>query len=113
MHCDRYQIIESKRFAVHPYCASICWVYLDATGDWFCKLDQKNNKRLREIANAPRFPHYRTFFQRGAQVVRLRAPDVNALSNLTAWTVLTEQEKIAEILGITSQETRPCPPDEP
>jgi hypothetical protein len=99
VHCDRYDINANEKYAVRPYKASICFVYVDAPASWARKLDTIHNRKLRKLVNGS-FPYFRTFFQRGTQVLRLRAADVNALSNLTAWTVISENRTIGQALGL-------------
>lgn len=99
VHCDRYHIVANEKYAIRPYYASICFVYLDASASWTSKLDTTHNRKLRKLVNST-FPYFHTFFQRGTQVVRLRPTDVNALSNLTAWTVINEKSTIANTLGL-------------
>jgi hypothetical protein len=107
--CDNYSIVENKRFGVNPYHAKICWVYLDRTQGWINKLDQEHNRSIRRVLSERRhFPHYRTFFGRGLDLIRLRSADVNALSNLTAWSILEEKCSIGRMLGLAIPDSDPC-----
>jgi hypothetical protein len=108
VHCDKYRVKDNPRFGVTAYDASICWVYLDKTEAWLNDLDLKNNPALEHAIGARHFPHYKTFFARGLQVIRLKPADVNTLSNLTAWTVLSQNEAIGKALGLPTQKEPVC-----
>jgi hypothetical protein len=107
VHCDRYDIVANAKYGVRPYKANICFVYVDQPKSWSNKLDRGPNRKLRRLANSS-FPYFHTFFQRGTQVIRLRAADVNALSNLTAWTVITEKSTISNALGLREGNSASC-----
>jgi hypothetical protein len=100
VHCDRYDIRSNKRFGIYAegYRPRICWVYLDDSHGWRYQLDPAGGPQTRKLKAAKgsfrRFPHYRTFGERPA-FIDLDRKRVHALSNLTAWSLLTSQEEIA------------------
>lgn len=100
VHCAPYRIQANPRFGVTAYDASICWVYLDKTANWIKELRTNDNPALAKAIEARNFPHYKTFFARGKFVIRLKPPDVNTLSNLTAWTVISQRDTIGRALGL-------------
>jgi Patatin-like phospholipase len=115
VYCQNYQIVKNDRFAIESkkkdgssYIPTICWVYLDRTEKWLDLIekhhcsDQNVSKLISKEAPFKNFPHYKTFFdQKGRfQVIGLDAEQVNALSQLTAWTVLENSEYLSKNLGL-------------
>ncbi|MEM7244771.1 MAG: hypothetical protein AAF533_05475 [Acidobacteriota bacterium] len=113
VHCQQYEVRPSTRHGIRAidedgeaYKPEICWVYLDRTERWMSEmkksgLSAKTKHRL-EAEKRPfkNFPHYKTFFQNPGLVVKLGKRQVNALANLTAWTVCEEQAHIGDVLGL-------------
>lgn len=100
VHCQRYEVAENGRQAIHPYRPNICWVYLNRVKAWIDLLPgdraQPLTLELKDGAGEKfsRFPHYRTFGE-GASMIDLDPERVHALSNLAAWTVLNSADEIA------------------
>jgi hypothetical protein len=100
VHCDRYHIRSNKRFGIRgeSYRPRICWLYLDYSNGWRKQLDAAGGKHTRRLKDGAksfrRFPHYRTVGERPA-FIDLDRKRVHALSNLTAWSLLTSQYEIA------------------
>lgn len=105
VHCDRYTIRDNARQAVRGagYQPSICWVYLDRTRNWIDKIDAGGGRKTRDLkagtGDFDNFPHYRTFSEKTGLLIDLDRERVHALSNLTAWTVLTSKDYIAQQLA--------------
>ncbi|MCH9699539.1 MAG: patatin-like phospholipase family protein [Gammaproteobacteria bacterium] len=99
-HCQPYQIKSNSRHGIKPYQANICWMYLDRVKSWIKKIDknagQLNQKMHNKIRPFDHFPHYRTFAEQGAFLIDLDRERVNALSNLTAWTVFESASEIRQ-----------------
>jgi Patatin-like phospholipase len=109
VHCAKYNITDNPRFGVTAYKnASICWVYLDRTQSWIDALDEDKNPALKRAISWRSFPHYKTFFARGTYIIRLRPRDANTLSNLTAWTVISQQGTIGPALGLPPASESAC-----
>ena len=106
IHCDKYNVQKKlERYGFDGYSPNICWVYLDKPKIWQDKIDK--NIYLETTANEIKhgkipfknFPHTKTFFQskEQVQIIDLDRRLVNMLSNLTAWTVITCKDDIAEM----------------
>ena len=110
VHCRAYQVIDNPRHGIAAYRADVCFVYLDRTANWLAAIPAAGglNRKLR-AGESPfdNFPHYSTFAEQGALLIDLDRERVNALSNLTAWTVLTSAEVLR--LGLA---TAALPPPE-
>ena len=109
VYCGEYSIIDNKRFGVREYeNAKICWVYLDRTESWIAKLKTKPNPALERAIQWRKFPHYSTFSARIAYIIRLKPRDANTLSNLTAWTVISQHKAIGPKLGLPPGNEEAC-----
>lgn len=92
-YCGEFPIREGNQLGIPVYSPRICWVYLDATA-WKKQLPchgQRLVRRLKDGSRSPfrTFPHYRTFRAEGSwwQEGDLDIQEINALSQLTTWTV--------------------------
>lgn len=125
VHCDRYTIRSSERYGLEisgSYEPNICWVYLDRSQRWADAIKpgkkdkqlsflvpenssmtgvKKQKSRLFQTNNDfVRFPHYRTIGESWIKAIDLSAPQVNAISQLTHWSVLRSSEKIESFLNL-------------
>jgi hypothetical protein len=98
--CGEFRIRECNQLGIPDYAPWICWVYLDATA-WKNQLsprDQKLVRTLKDGSGSPfcTFPHYRTFRAEGSrlQAGDLDKKEINALSQLTTWTVEQVQDQL-------------------
>ncbi len=116
VHCDRYEIRSNKRFGIRAegYRPRICWVYLDYSEGWRRQLDPAGGPQTRRLEAGERsfrrFPHYRTIGERPA-FIDLDRKRVHALSNLTAWSLLASQDKIADAFPDVGLPTGRIDPD--
>lgn len=102
VYCDSYEVDANEWHVTPEYRPNICWVYLHRAGQWEAKarsnaapgskiIDVLDNSLRKENSN---FPHYNTFFPNFLKVIDLEPREVNAMSNLAAWTVCTEAATI-------------------
>ncbi len=117
MYCDNYDIRDNHRQAVRGdgYRPSICWAYLDRTGQWIEELNASGGEKTSELkaglGDFDNFPHYQTFNEKKTKLIDLNRERVHALSNLTAWTVLERKAYLAEKLAGASLPTDQAPAD--
>jgi hypothetical protein len=111
--CGTFNVMESRAFNIRAYDGvSICWVYPYRVETWMDALD-KDVRALVEgrdsekvYGNFQGFPWFKTFFQDHTiqdyiklNVLKLQTPQVNLLSDLTAWTVVRSKPAIEAALG--------------
>jgi len=107
VHCDEYGIHARSeahpRMPYSPKPTNICWVYLDAPQSWTAALgrnqmlsrEERLDLQLRR-GDLEAFPHFRTFFENGAEVIDYTPRQVSALAHLTAWTLCESAADIAK-----------------
>ena len=117
VYCNKYDIVDNHRQAIRgkDYRPSICWVYLDRTGQWIEQLNAGGGKKTGELmvkkGDFATFPHYSTFGEKKTNLIDLNRERVHALSNLTAWTVLVSKDYIAANLSGASLPTNKASAD--
>lgn len=100
VHYDTYKIQRNHWHSIEPYTARICWVYLYAPPSWTKKIPIAKNGPSKDLRNGKGkfrgFPHYKTFLTQGqgGQLIDLSREQVNALANLSSWTLETAAEEI-------------------
>ncbi len=117
VYCRSYTIRKNPRWDVNEsYKPNICWVYLDRSEFWIEELAAKKAKQDIKAFKDPfkRFPHYWTFIEnarfgqggilgKGAaldRIIEYSEPQINALSSLTAWTLMYRCSMIGNFLGL-------------
>ncbi len=106
-------VVAATRLAVEPnawwglaggWQATICWVYNERAPAWESRLDG-GIRRAIDAGQPPRatgpfanFPFYRTEGQNPGCLVRLTAPQVNLLADLSCWTVIENAALLSEVL---------------
>ena len=82
----------------------VCWVYNERAPAWEARLDADVRRAIDE-GQAPRpagpfahFPFYRTEGQNPGCLVRLTAPQVNLLADLSCWVVMEHAALLREVL---------------
>jgi hypothetical protein len=101
-----YKVRRNDQFRVEPDPAGvqICWFYTSKAAEWEGSL---NPRLLRMVQNKDttkagkhfeNFPWLATFGQNKTNVIRLSAPQVNLLSNLTGWSVVHEAQALRAAL---------------
>ena len=112
--CDRYNVKANQLFNIRTYDGvQICWVYPDRVATWLESLSDvqisgvlKGTTPCATCGNMTRFPWFATFFEnrdvrrlRNVGILRLTNAQVNLLSNLMAWTVVTSKQTLEEGLN--------------
>ena len=100
VHCQEYSVLPNSpaavRYSIPAYATNVCWAYLDAPRAWLDRLPPGGGD-LADLrageGDFDHFPHYRTFGEHGVGVIDLDRERVHALSNLTAWAMLTWQAR--------------------
>ena len=106
-------VVAATRLAVEPnawwgvaggWDVRICWVYNERAPAWEARLDSPVRRAI-EDGQPPRatgpfanFPFYRTEGQNPGCLVRLTAPQVNLLADLSCWTVVEHAALLREVL---------------
>lgn len=113
--CRQYEVVENLLYNIKPragYKPTICWVYLERAGAWLDKVAHNKNisaETCRDLVlgRGPylNFPHYKTFFQEKLRIIGLETEQVNALSDLTSWSVLASATEISSKLGLELKNT--------
>ena len=106
-------VVAATRLAVEPNAwwgvaggweAEVCWVYNERAPAWEARLDVDVRRAIEEGqppgATGPfaRFPFYRTEGQNPGCLVRLTAPQVNLLAELSCWVVVEHAGLLREVL---------------
>ena len=111
VHCNKYNIKSNAAFGIEVdenYKPNICWFYLESAEKWNDSIinSSQSGKHITDLINQKgqfkHFPHYKTFFENKPAIVDLTYPQVNALSNFTAWSVCQGMEDINNTLSIKS-----------
>ena len=106
-------VVATTRLAVEPNAwwgvsggweVEVCWVYNERAPAWEARLDADVRGAL-EAGQPPdpsgpfaRFPFYRTEGQNPGCLVRLTAPQVNLLAELSCWVVVEHAAQLGEVL---------------
>jgi hypothetical protein len=83
---------------------NVCWFYTSSSAGWEATLPPQFLDIVRGVdktkagKNFDDFPWLKTFGQNKTHVIQLTAPQVNLLSNLTAWIVSDEERAIRDTL---------------
>ena len=83
----------------------VCWMYNDRVPEWEAQLPLETRRciqgRLSAIESGPldNFPHYRTQGQNPSALIRLTPRQVNLLSHLGCWTVISHADRMRDLLG--------------
>jgi hypothetical protein len=83
---------------------NICWFYTSTSSAWEATLPAQFRDMVHGVdktkygKNFDDFPWLKTFGQNKTHVIQLTAPQVNLLSNLTAWIVSDEEQAIRRTL---------------
>lgn len=83
---------------------NICWFYTSTSSGWEATLPPQfremvhGRDKTKDGKNFDDFPWLKTFGQNKTHVIQLTAPQVNLLSNLTAWIVSDEERTIRDAL---------------
>ena len=83
---------------------NICWFYTSSSSGWEATLPPQfldmvhGRDKTKDGKNFDDFPWLKTFGQNKTHVIQLTAPQVNLLSNLTAWIVSDEERAIRDTL---------------
>nr|VFJ46003.1 MAG: hypothetical protein BECKFM1743A_GA0114220_1003112 [Candidatus Kentron sp. FM]VFJ52139.1 MAG: hypothetical protein BECKFM1743C_GA0114222_101065 [Candidatus Kentron sp. FM]VFK09130.1 MAG: hypothetical protein BECKFM1743B_GA0114221_100965 [Candidatus Kentron sp. FM] len=123
VHCDTYPILDNHRYNItavsasgtpkDKYTPNICWVYLDLASQWHGQLTGLPRNVVGDIVQGKgdfeEFPHYKTFLQNGVRVIDLSLEQVNALSNLTSWSVIQSADRIRDGLDLGGRFPLPRP----
>lgn len=100
VHCQSYDVLANPRHGIEPYRPDICWAYLDRVRSWVEKLDPDGGETTQDLRDGrgdfDTFPHYSTFAEQGLLLIDLDRERVNALSNLTAWSIYESVEALRE-----------------
>jgi Patatin-like phospholipase len=107
--CGQYDVKENRLFNIRAYKGvKICWVYPERVTSWVNALDDRiedvveGRSPCSDCGNFTRFPWFATFFEnrdarkhlRNVGVLNLSRMQVNVLSNLMTWTVVTSKETL-------------------
>jgi hypothetical protein len=82
----------------------VCWFYTSSSAAWEATLPERfrnivHNEDMSEAGkHFDNFPWLATFGQNKTHVIKLTTPQVNMLSNLTAWIVSDERQLIRDTL---------------
>ena len=107
--CSQFSTVANKRYGIPAYDPQICFVFLDRSEKWINSLPQSEPlvSKLRSKNRLPfrtfhRFPHYGTFFHRAwkGRIIDLSEEQVNALAQLTSWTVVESGPAVSRCLGL-------------
>ncbi|MEI7995486.1 MAG: hypothetical protein WCH01_11350 [Methylococcaceae bacterium] len=116
VYCQKYSIMDNPNYVISSkkpdntdYKPTICWVYLDRTEKWIKKLDvndEVSKKISKNEGPFKNFPHYKTFAEGKKQfeIIDIDRKAVNALSQLTAWTVLESKYYLSHHLGLSVED---------
>lgn len=83
---------------------NICWFYTSSSAGWEATLPAQfrdmvhGRDKTKDGKNFDDFPWLKTFGQNKTHVIQLTTPQVNLLSNLTAWIVSDEERAIRDTL---------------
>ena len=106
-------VVAATRLAVQPnawwgvaggWDATICWVYNERAPAWEALLDPEIRRAIEagqppgEAGPVANFPFYRTEGQNPGCLVRLTAPQVNLLAELSCWTVVEHAPLLRAVL---------------
>ncbi len=119
VHCGVFEV-EQALHGIQVYKPQICWFHLAGSEAWSDRIqnDGKSTSRLlRKLKNErgqfKNFPHFRTIGERWwkLRLIDMSTEQVNALSHLTAWEVLTQAKTIGDSLGLSLSQTNGSYPD--
>lgn len=98
VHIGKFQVEDNSHYNIGRYQATICWVYLDCPDSWKNRIGDGQLKTMigEKHSMFKRFPHYRTFMENGKTIIDLTIEQVNLLSQLTCWTVMTSRDTIID-----------------
>lgn len=99
VHCQTYQVVDNLRYGIRRYRPDICWAYLDRVEAWIDAIPSGGGTTedlQRGRGDFDNFPHYGTLLEHAWSVIDLDRERVNALSNLTAWTVYESSEVLRQ-----------------
>jgi len=112
VHCDNYDVGDSPRYGLSGtelYSPNICWVYLARSEKWINTIRENAHAKeleylLESKGDFKRFPHYRTLGEKKLKLIDLSAAQVNAMSQLTDWTVRASKAYLAEKMELDTTE---------
>jgi hypothetical protein len=107
VYCDKdWEVLANARFGVRPYTGlNICFVYNAIVPRW--KKEFVKNPDVLQLARSfNNFPWFSTFEQNKPNVIKLKTPQVNLLSNLSAWIIANPQ---TAALVQSTLSVLPCP----